>query len=401
MSRLILLSLTLLSLYWAAPAQASPAPHVVNGIIDLNDWDFLEGGPVSLSGDYEFYWNRQLSSNDFLQMDTSHAATIPVPGAWNGAEIDGEEIGGLGYATYRLNLLTSRRKPLALEIPDIGTAYRLIVNGRILFQAGQPGTTRATTIPRYDPTVVEFTPAGNRTEIIFQVSNFQHRLGGIWLPVLLGTPKQIHALHENQLARDLILFGAIFIIGLYNLVLYFLRRENRSSLFLGLFCLLLALRILMVGDRFMSQLMPGIPFAWYLRIEYLSWYLAVPAFAAFIRSLFPLEMHRFGAMAIHAAFGIGALTVLVTPPWIFSWTVPGYQTITVAGLLYGTWVLILAALRKREGAYILLFAYCFLFYTSFSDILVSAGIINNVLLLDIGLFVFILCQSVLISYRFT
>jgi two-component system, cell cycle sensor histidine kinase and response regulator CckA len=86
---------------------------------------------------------------------------------------------------------------------------------------------------------------------------------------------------------------------------------------------------------------------------------------------------------------------------IFSMTVPLYQLFTILALLYGSIALILASIRRREGSLILLFAYGVLFYTIVSDIFVNAGYSNSVLLLDIGLFVFILFQSILISYRFT
>lgn len=380
---------------------ADGPPKVINGLIDLTDWDFVQQGPVPLSGEYEFYWHEQLDSNAFLHMESSHAALVNVPGAWNGTVIDDEVIDGDGYATYRVNVLTSRRSPLALKIPDVGTAYTLIIDGQTLFTAGRPGTTHASTRPHYAPTIVQFTPHSNRVEIILQVSNFDHRLGGIWLPILIGTPNQLMSLRENQFARDLILFGAIFIIGLYNLALFALRRENRSSLFLGLFCMLLAVRLLMVGDRFMTFLAPDLPFVWYLRIEYLGWYLAVAAFAAFLHSVFPREMPRIPVRVIEGVFIAGAVFVLLTSPAIFTWTVPPYQLFTVAALIYGTWCLAVAAFRKREGAWILLFAYCVLFYTSVSDILVNAGVLHSMLLLDVGLFVFIFCQSILISYRFT
>ena len=47
-----------------------------------------------------------------------------------------------------------------------------------------------------------------------------YRMGGIWLPVLFGTSPRIEMVAERQWALDLLLFGAIVIIGLYNLGLF-------------------------------------------------------------------------------------------------------------------------------------------------------------------------------------
>ncbi len=383
------------------PAFAADAPRAQAGLIDLSMWNFGHDGPVALDGEYEFYWQRQLSSADFFTLPAQAAYTINVPSSWNGKIVQDEALGGFGYATYRLNILITPDGPMAFKMPDLGTAYRLIVDGRELFKAGEPGTSAANTVPRYNPVVVQFTPRSNRVELILQVSNFDHRLGGAWLPIEFGKPAQLNTMRENQLARDLILFGAILIIGLYNFALYALRTENRSSLFLGVFCVLLATRQLMVGDRFMTRLMPDLPFEWYLRIEYLGWYVAAMMFVAFLQSIFSREVNRLVARGIYLVFGAGSLVVLLTSPQIFTYTAPGFQVLTVLALLYGCWCLIAASMRKRDGARILLFAYTILFISILSDILVNAGMVNNVLLLDLGLFIFVLFQSILISYRFT
>ena len=398
MKRFLLITLLTIC-HW--PVLADDRPRVVDGLIDLSEWDFVKQGPVNLRGEYEFYWQQFLSSEDFLRINQTEHETLRVPGEWNGKIVDGEAVGGYGYATYRLNIVNSYRLPLALKVPDLGTTFRLYVDGQLLLQAGRPGTSRQSSIPEYNPSVVTFTPTSTRVEVILQISNYHHRLGGAWLPIYLGTPQQLITLRENQLARDLILFGAILILGLYNLVLFILRPDNRSSLFLGLFCLLLAIRQLMVGDRFMTRIVPDMTFEWYIRIEYLGWYLAGSSFMAFLNHIFPDERQKYASIIIHTLFAVGALIVALTPTWIFSFTVPVYQFITLAAMAYGTWILILSVMHRREGSSILLFAYAVFYLTTISDMLVNAGVFGNVLLLDLGLFVFVLCQSILISYRFT
>lgn len=400
LSKLLLASaLALLSAF--ALAADDPPPRVIDGLINLSDWDFVGQGHVNLRGDWEFYWQQHLSSADLLRVGPSEHLTVEVPGEWNGTLVNGEPIDGHGWATYRLNVINSYRQPLALKVPDLGTAFRLYVDGAMLLESGRPGTTPESTIPKYNPAVVQFTPTSSRVEIILHISNFQHRLGGAWLPILIGTPQDLRTLRENQLARDLILFGSILILGLYNFVLFSLRPENRSSLFLGCFCILLAVRQLMVGDRFMTRIIPDLNFEWYIRIEYLGWYLAGNSFLAFLNNIFPEEQRRTLSTTIHGLFASGALLVLLTPAWIFTYSVPAFQIITLAAMVYGAYVLFRAVQHKEEGAMILLFAYFVLFATTISDMLANAGLLGNILLLDVGIFVFVLCQSILISYRLT
>lgn len=376
-------------------------PQVRDGLIDLTDWNFDRDGWVELSGDYEFYWLQHLNSSDFLKLDHESPVYQYVPTPWNGAMIEGETINGTGFGTYRVNVLVSTRWELALKLPDFGTAYRVYIDGEEKLSGGVAGTTAETTQPDYRTGVVRFTPRSNRIEVIIQVSNFDHRQGGAWLPIMLGTPQQMLSLREQQLSRDFILFGATLIIGLYNLVLFAMRRENRSGLYLGLFCVLLATRQLLVGDRFATQLFDLVSYDVYVKIEYLGWYLAGNAFVAFMNSLFPREFHRYATSSLHACFGLGVLIVLLSPIIISSQLVPLFQVVTLLALGYGLTGLVLATRRKREGSLILLLAYGLLFGAIVSDILVNAGVSSNILFLDMGLFIFVLLQSILVSYRFT
>ncbi len=394
-------ALLVISVCFSLPLYAADAPQVIEGLIDLTDWNFKKDGPVNLTGDYEFYWKEQLTTTDLYVRPVSTLSYMHVPGAWNGAEIDGEELQGSGYATYRVNILVGTLTPFALKVPDLGTSYRLIVDGTEVYTAGNPGKNKESTTPRYSPAVISFTPSSYRIEIILQISNFHHRLGGAWLSIFFGTPDQLSGLRESQLARDLALFGAIFIIGLYNLALFALRRENTSHLYLGLFCVLLAARVLLVGDRYFASLFPGMPFEWYVRLEYLTWFLAASVFSGFLYTIFPQEFKKITILIVHGIFGLGSLITLLAPVSISSEIIPLFQLVTIACLIYGTYALVMAIRHRRDGALILLFAYVFLFYTVVSDILSNNGFIENVLLFDVGLFVFIFCQSILISYRFT
>ncbi|MDA0791098.1 MAG: response regulator [Proteobacteria bacterium] len=377
----------------ASGVQASP--QVVEGLIDLTDRDFQRDGKVYLDGEWEFFWGRHLTASDFLTLRVDEAGHINVPGSWNGYPFEGEPVSGEGIATYRLTILTSAAEPLALQIPDIGTSYRLIVNAKEAIVVGRPGVSRDSSTPRYKPTIVPL-PTARRIELIFQVSNFHHRLGGIWLPILIGESHQIAMLREFRVGRDLLLFGAIMMLGLYNLVLFAMRRGDPSTFFLGVFCSLLATRTLMVGERFMTE-MANLPFAWFIRIEYVTWFLAVVTFGGFLRTMFPREFNRYAAYSVYSVFGLACLVVLLLPPYISTKIVMPMQVCTVAALLYGTWALGVACVRKREGALILIFAYLVLFFTAISD----AGVIANVLLLDVGLVIFTFSQSALISWRFT
>ena len=267
-------------------------PRAVKGVLDLEAWDLNKDGPVDLVGEYEFYWKRLLDSRNFADEDpTRQPDFINVPGYWNDFESTGEKLTGDGYATYRLKvLLNTCDQSLALKVLDMSTAFTLFVNGEKLYSAGSVGKSIETSKPRFNPRVIDFQTTKNQLEIIFQISNFHHRKGGAWEKIVLGTEDQIRTIRETEVSYELFLFGSILIMAIYHFGLFVLRRADRSTLYFGVFCLLIALRILTTGERYFLQLFPNFSWEIFVKLEYLSYYLSVLAFVHFFYSLFH---HRF------------------------------------------------------------------------------------------------------------
>ena len=238
---------------------ASPAvvaPIAKQGLLDLSDWDFSWDGNVSLRGDYEFYWEQLLDHRDI--MAETPDTFVFVPRRWAGTNVKGEIIGGQGFAAYRLNILLPRQERLTLNFLDFGTSYLVYIDGELVLEVGQPGRYKSETIGQYAPQLIEFEPDSTRIELLFHMANFDHRIGGAWAPVILGEPKQIHSLREDEIALGLLLFGAMMMIGLINFTIFFLRPDSRASLFLGLICVSAGIRILTVGERYGYLLFPNV-----------------------------------------------------------------------------------------------------------------------------------------------
>ncbi|MBS04861.1 MAG: hypothetical protein CMQ24_19440 [Gammaproteobacteria bacterium] len=218
----------------ASSASGATTPTAVGGILDLRDWNFDKDGPVPLAGEVEFFWGSHLASRE-VPLATADGGLdyTTVPASWNEHVHLGEMVGSYGIATYRVNALVPERSPVALKVPELGTAYRLLIDGTAALEIGQPGPVKEKTIPRYAPGFLQFTPGQLRVELLFQVSKYHHRLGGLWLPIQIGTPAQLQEEREKAVALDVALFGCVLVRGLYNLVLFVVRRENKSNLYLG------------------------------------------------------------------------------------------------------------------------------------------------------------------------
>jgi hypothetical protein len=175
-------------------------PRASKGVLDLRGWDFTRDGPVELAGEFEFYWGRHIDPGQ-IERAARGAAYVTLPGYWNGQRVDGETLPGEGFASYRLTVLVApSRIPLALQVREVSTAYRLFVDGELLAAAGEVGTTAETSVPEYLPQVAGFRLASGRIDIRLPDTNVHHRRGGPWDVVTLGAERE-HG-RMNVLKRD-------------------------------------------------------------------------------------------------------------------------------------------------------------------------------------------------------
>ena len=133
MNRFFKIAVAALIIVTAAGCQAidTEYPKASDGILDLREWDFNTDGPVNLDGEWEFYWKKLYKPDDFKEDRTvNDRRIIEVPGSWNGYEIDGNPIGGEGYAAFRLKILLPEDNiSKSINLSAISTAHRMWADG--------------------------------------------------------------------------------------------------------------------------------------------------------------------------------------------------------------------------------------------------------------------------------
>ncbi len=374
----------------------------VRGVLDLSNWDFERDGIVDLSGEYEFYWQQQISPIHEVFSDSSQKPHyMNVPGIWNGKLIDGKKLPGEGFATYKLTVYLNRKIPFALKFLDMGTAFTFFCNGEELTRTGHAGTSRENTEPAYNPHIVEYTPETNQLDITIWVSNFHHKKGGIWEKIELGLAKDIRAKRDKRVFTDIFLFSCIFVIGLYHILLNVLRNRDKPSLYFGISCLLIAMRRLLIGEIYFHELFPSIPWAMLCRVEYLSIFLAVPFFGLFFYSLYKSEFNIIVLRVVITSSVVLSAIVIFTSVRIFSHTIPVFHVYLILGCFYAIYLLIKCVVHKRDGARILLGGFVVLFLTILNDILEYTWVLHTREILAFGQLAFIGSLTVLIAYRFS
>jgi two-component system sensor histidine kinase ChiS len=398
--------LVCLSLFFTACEQLRPQndhPRALGGVIDLSKMDFNQGGTVKLDGEWEFYWEKLLTHEDF-QKNThpEKSGFITIPSAWNDYSVSGQNLAGNGFATYRLTvLLHDKTSTLGFRLLDMRTAYSIFADGEKIASNGSVGTSRAESKPQYLPVMTTFTPTRDRIELILQISNFHHVKGGAFHSIYIGNKRDVHAIQDRSLAFQIFMLGSLLIMGLYHLGMFILRRNDRSTLYVGLFCLVISIRPLVTGEYYLIYLLPDTNWELMLKIEYLTLALGLPFFAMIMNSLFPHEFKKGIIRPIQIASGIFSLLVIVTPAIIYSKTILVYETITIIVSVFTVYAIILSYMRKREGANIFIVGIFILFITVVNEILYDNMVVNTGNFFPFGLFVFVLSQAFLLSSRFS
>lgn len=397
------LVLILLFTFLITGCQPAKTPPVAkDGLLDLTEWDFEKDGNINLNGEWEFYWGKLLEPNDFKEeILPSSRLLMEIPTSWNSYKIKGKELGGRGYATSRLIVkLPDSHHVKAIRVPPISTAHKLWINGELVSSQGVVSTTLEQSAPKYYPQIVELPQQDGTLELIVQVSNFFHRRGGIWQPLLLGESRRIHLSRDYKLVSELILFSFLLVIGLYQFIFYVSRKRDKSPLYFGAFCVLIAIRILLVGEMLLLHFFPKVPQEAVLKTEYLTFYLGIPLFLQYIYTLFPEEQSAKVCLAYHTFALANSLIVLVTPARIYSQLLYVFDVATILVFISIFYALILATRRKREGAKVIIGGALFLIFTAINDILFygeKAGVSD---IFPLGVLVFIFSQSFMLLKRF-
>ena len=340
----------------------------VNGTIDLSEWDFSEQGVVALNGDWHFFWEQLLAPDELAE--NNNFINIKVPKKWNGQTINGKEIDSSGFATYGLSIkLDDMDQIYALNIPPIRSAYTLWVDDEKLISRGEVGTSFENMLPQFYNAVVFFKPNRKQIQLTIQVSNFEYLMGGITRDISLGKARQIKSLRESNLCVSVVVCGVLLFFGIYLLRVYSLQNQLRSSFYFGLFCFVMAFRAVALGEHFLIETFPFIPWWLQYKMVYISFYLTVPLFVKYLAHVYPDEsIKRMVQISVYVALAFIALTVLF-PYRIYHPFLSGLLIYTIVMCLYAYYVFIIAFINKRTGAIVGLIGFTIMFYAVVNDML--------------------------------
>ena len=375
-------------------------PEINKGSLDLSTWNFANNGSIVLEGDWEFYWETLMSPDDFPTLVKPLYPHFPL--LWSQIPDSFGEFTSFGFATYRLVVnIEPTHDLLAIRLPDYYTSYKLWLNGRVIAYNGEVGTSKIEQRPHLLPTTITFAPDSTKLEFILQISNFYHSKGGAAIAPILGTSLILEKEREFELGIDLLLTGALIMGGLFFLGLFFFGRQDRAVFYFAMFCLTFSYRIIGYGNYFLHNIIPDVSWNITTRSEYIALFLSAYFFMQFLQSVYPKETNKVfaGLLKIITLVFVG-ITILL-PGYIFTLTVNPFLIILVIYILYGSFIIVFAAIHKRDGSTYALISIIVIFTVLMLSILNYMGYIGTFPYVSFfGYILFFFFQSLILSYRF-
>ena len=344
---IIVLLVGCICLTWRLTDMNGRVEQAKDGILDLSQWDGKE--VLSLSGDWDFFWERFMDENA-LSKNPVPDLKAKFPSVWNNFVVNGKQLGGMGFATYRLHVTGVKEgTTLGMRILPFSTAYDLFIDNERVASSGQVSMEKDGFMPQYQIQTVTFMPERDEFDIILHISNFTYARGGAWYTIYFGNSEKINRMSNWIFGMDFFITSCLLLILVYSLILFFLRR-NKGDLLLLILCIAFIGRTIICGDYLINYLFPSNSFRGMVWINYITLYWLPGLVLWLICYMYPgsISLKLIKLLFIYAT-GLTVLTLLL-PIRIFTELIYVIDAIALGAGIYGVTKMILLAVKRQPDA---------------------------------------------------
>jgi signal transduction histidine kinase len=357
---------------------------------------------VNLNGEWEFYWNKMLHPYDFKSGKYKPDYFGEVPSYWTDYPTESVKTEKFGYATYHLTVLLAAgsKEPLGIDLPVFDSAYDIYINDKYFGGNGIPGKSAIETKPEYRRNFYRLSPVSDSLSIIINVSNFNHRRGGFWLPVKFGTFNEVQKELANSWAGEWSVISLLLGFSLFFMFFFIISKREKSLAFFSMTTIGLALRPFFTSHYLIHNLVI-LDWIWIVRFEYLGLFLVIIGWSWFVMSLYPSKFFRIISWIVTIFFLLASVSTVFLRVDIFSYSTLVYYPSMIVLISYPLYKSFIGTLKKNVLDIIYFIAFILLLIVGLHDIRVSLGKSDSsagyLLTYFIVLFVFI--QAALLLYK--
>ena len=221
------------TLYKVDNKYTRPGVQPADGLFVLSQQDFAETPLRFLWHGWAFYPDALLSPSDFQSGDPARYMEHLSIGQRVHFNSPANPKSAHGSGTYALRLRLPKEPAVyALELPEIFSAYKFYINGKMLLQMGNPDT--ANYMPVTQNRTVTFDAFGD-VLLLIAVSDYSHFYSGMVYPPAFGTPEAVSGYTQNRMTAAVSLDVIALIVALLALYLG-LRLKEKNTLLFALLC---------------------------------------------------------------------------------------------------------------------------------------------------------------------
>lgn len=367
-----------------------------NEITDLSQWDGK--GFRVLDKNWTFIPDEFVDS----PIKNENGITVNIGQSWNKYETGDGLFGAEGKGTFLKTVYLPKRNTIyELDFGTVSSAYKLYINDSLIKTVGNPDASGDEGEELYNTEIVSFYAETLKLNIVVHVANWRYSKGGLWSQLFISQGDIAKDKRAKRISLLFVLFGGLLIMSFYHGGLYFLRNKETSSLFFFLWTLAASFRLLFSGRYYPIYDLIDVGWYWTIKVEYLTFYIAIPLFMQFVYEIFPKSIHKNFIKFFNTIGLLMALAVFFMDISIMTKSVVFYQVYTLIGILY-IFISLFKIIKQREaGVYIFILGFIVLTISVIHDILVSNQIVDRNYWFPIGMLSFVLLQAYLLASRFT
>ncbi|MGE6576901.1 ATP-binding protein [Paenibacillus xylanexedens] len=368
---IILVALVGMRWVWSQFFPALDDHHAVNGVVDLRGVDLEQVPVMYLNGEWELYSNELLTRKDIVDRGRAHAAdVVQVPGDWKHAENRDQE-SSLGYATYRLRVLTDPLQvPVTFWFRNIRSSSEIELNGNIVGGMGKVSEDADTYEPRSTSYTATYENEGaTEIELLIRVANYDSPyIGGIGKPVRFGSQTAVDYARWYSIGFQLAIFLVLLLHGMYACILFMFNPQERALLVAAILTLSVGI-IVMVGHDNILMLWLPINYTWGIKLRLICLLLQNACILLLFQRL-TLVHTRTKILQLGIVTTIAYIAVILTVPIHVVYAMVHYSFIDVFFLVSSLWFLYIVGvmLFRKQADRDMVFL-----------LLTAGGIISNML----------------------
>jgi signal transduction histidine kinase len=378
MTSKIVILLTFFIITFCSESNKKHSPKVINGILDLRNWDFNEDGIIPIVGEGEFFWGKFINFNDPPDATPTY---YDMTKSWGDEQVGTYSISKNGFASYRVKILLKPDAELSIYKSQLRISSKIFWNGKLIDKTGEPGTNLKEEKPSSKITVIPLKNINEQNNLLIQISGFNIHRGGFASPLLLGEREDINKWFRNEFGSDLIIFSSLISLSIFYFVIYLMRKKELALLYFAIFCTSGAMRVLGYGEiRILFSLFSKDGDLNLVRLVGILAIISLISFSLFIYESFKEEVSdKLKIFILHIPFIISFLFFIIhffSNLYYYILSLNLYIYLIFIFLIIDMIPIFKGSIKNKPGSRFLLFSIAILCFTIILDILFINGFSN-------------------------